>query len=212
MPLLSFRYFAPLSLVSLARGRRLTGAAAAALGLLLGLTAPTAGRAAAPPPARCQVKVTGIPPAQRHFYALRVHLGPKVQLDPKTGIARLTVPPEGLRLDLAGPRHNSRYTGGLRLDPKDCRDGPVVLEAHPRPARLEFLDLKSGQDELVVSCVKGCSAKRRQWKKFRIPLGRGESSITVTLRLEAPGHLPRDVVYRLQPGRNAVRAKLTAVE
>ena len=149
----------------------------------------------APSPPVCRVRVVDMPLPQLRHHRLQV-VGRSF---PAAGL--VDVPGGADEVLLLGPR----YSGQAQL-PRGCGE-TVVLEATPRPARLEFPDLPT---HAVVSCT-DCPGIDKDTNYLPVhlpPMVMQGLRTPVSLWVRAPGFHSVELDVLLYPGNNIVRVPM----
>lgn len=154
------------------------------------------------PPTTCRVKVEGLPAAVlvSGDYSLRVG-DRQYNLDASELEVELDAP---ARASLRGPA----FVGATTLEPEACAEGPVALQARPKPAKLELISTAE-LELLAVECVDGCSFGPLPATKLPpVSIARGEVSRRVQLSFRAAGYVAMKQSYVLTPGENRLVVRL----
>jgi len=162
-----------------------------------------------PQTVQCVVKVNGLAISLRtHHQIAPVGGGSKHAYDatrqgyvvPFPGTSDITV-----RLD------GDRYTGRATLSRKACEVGPVVLEATPKPIRLDVRDAKVDAGDILVQCDPPTACAQKMANRWRHELDPGEQTELLTLKFSdgETGALVDEKKVELYPGTNVIKVDLT---
>ena len=160
----------------------------------------------------CLVEVAGAPVPHLTHHRLDL-AGRKFSFDGTRQVYEVALQTERARARLAG----ERWEGTVPLERSACAEGPVVLRATPKPARIIFRDLPAGisDKDVAVRCLEGCSEEgdfAHRWST-RVPFGNDRKAIRLLLTAEADGvNYRSERAYNLYPGPNRLDARLVALD
>ncbi len=158
----------------------------------------------------CLVRVTDLPATLLASGDYSVHVADQGDKGlPASGELRLVIE-EKTSISLKG----AAYQGTLMLDPEDCKSGVAQsLSAMPKPAKLSFQAGAITPSQLIVSCVKGCSEKKKTASNFpALPFSKGETEMSVELEFKAANYRSKTDEFKLTPGSQTIRINLEKLE
>jgi eukaryotic-like serine/threonine-protein kinase len=158
----------------------------------------------------CLVSVTDLPAAllAGGDYALYVSGQGSMPLPASGELPVVITDKIGIRLV------GATYAGSLTLEPENCRGGePQILQAAPKPAKLQFQAGAIPLAQLSVSCVTGCSYAKRTANSFpSLGFPSGETEMVVELEFKAANYRSRIDEFKLTPGNNPIRINLEQLD